>query len=334
MTHILDTSFGNGTIVSIGSASVSASLAARDPALHMGEADGCPRRRWSRAKPSTSRATSPGPSRLTAPCCSGPDQPARLVLARRCLPGDRPGRGGDLVVSRGDPAPARARADLEPAGSRPRPAGTRPPRPKRATGASSSSSPVIPRPANLEAPPGASRCREPCRRGACASKPVAGGLTLCQQRRFGEAEARFHDALTLKPDSADVLNDLGTVLGLQSRPEEAVGTTSRGRSRRSRTHARAHANLAAALFGLNRLDEAEAAAQARPGAQARLPLRAQQSGDDPPRDRPPERCRAIVSRGPAAGAGSSRGPEQPGRCTRRSGAGTGSPGVRSIGRWP
>ena len=87
------------------------------------------------------------------------------------------------------------------------------------------------------------------------------GFELCQQGRLGEAEARFHDALTLKPDSADVLNDLGTVLGLQSRLEEAAHYLRRAITAEP-TLARRHANLAAALMGLKRLDEAEAAARA------------------------------------------------------------------------
>ena len=43
------------------------------------------------------------------------------------------------------------------------------------------------------------------------------------------------------------------------------------------------------------------------------------------------RCRAMLSRRPAAGAGSSRGPEQPGRRTPRSRAGTGSTGSVRAG---
>jgi predicted O-linked N-acetylglucosamine transferase (SPINDLY family) len=86
------------------------------------------------------------------------------------------------------------------------------------------------------------------------------GYELCQQGRFGEAEACFHDALTLRPDSADVLSDLGTVLGLQSRLEEATHYLGRAIAAEP-AHARAHTNLAAALLGLSRLDEAEVAAR-------------------------------------------------------------------------
>ena len=93
------------------------------------------------------------------------------------------------------------------------------------------------------------------------SRRAAIGLSqLCQQARLAEAEACFHEALTLRPDSADVLNDLGTVLGMQSRLDEAVPYLERAIAAEP-AHARAHSNLAAALFGLSRLDEAEAAAR-------------------------------------------------------------------------
>jgi protein O-GlcNAc transferase len=85
-------------------------------------------------------------------------------------------------------------------------------------------------------------------------------LELCQEARYVEAEACFHEALALRPDSADVLNDLGTVLGLQSRLDEAAHYLERAIAAEP-AHPRAHANLAAALLGLDRLSEAEAAAR-------------------------------------------------------------------------
>ena len=83
---------------------------------------------------------------------------------------------------------------------------------------------------------------------------------FCQQAKYAEAEACFHEALTLRPDSADVLSDLGTVLGLQARLKEALLHLERAIAVEP-AHPRAHANLAAALLGLNRLGEAEAAAR-------------------------------------------------------------------------
>ncbi len=83
---------------------------------------------------------------------------------------------------------------------------------------------------------------------------------FCQQRRFAEAEAWYHEALRFRPDAADVLNDLGKVLALLSRPEEAVGTFRRAIAAQP-DHARPHVNLAAVLLDLNRLDEAESAAR-------------------------------------------------------------------------
>lgn len=83
---------------------------------------------------------------------------------------------------------------------------------------------------------------------------------LCRQARFVEAETCLRESLSLRSDSADVLNDLGTVLGLQGRLEEAADYLERAIAMNP-AHARAHSNLAAALLGLKRLDEAEVAAR-------------------------------------------------------------------------
>ncbi len=83
---------------------------------------------------------------------------------------------------------------------------------------------------------------------------------LSQQERFAEAESWYHQALAYRPDAADVLNDLGKVLVLQSRAEEGADTFHRAIAA-DPEHARAFLNLAAALFELNRMDEAEAAAR-------------------------------------------------------------------------
>ena len=83
---------------------------------------------------------------------------------------------------------------------------------------------------------------------------------LSQQERFAEAESWYHQALGYRPDAADVLNDLGKVLVLQSRAEEGADYFRRAIAA-DPEHSRAYLNLAAALFELNRMDEAEAAAR-------------------------------------------------------------------------
>jgi Flp pilus assembly protein TadD len=48
------------------------------------------------------------------------------------------------------------------------------------------------------------------------------GTTLLQQRRFAEAEAHLRQALSMRPDDADVLNNLGTAVWEQGRSSEAT----------------------------------------------------------------------------------------------------------------
>jgi Flp pilus assembly protein TadD len=48
------------------------------------------------------------------------------------------------------------------------------------------------------------------------------GTALLQQRRFAEAETHLRQALQLKPDDADVLNNLGTAIWEQGRSPEAT----------------------------------------------------------------------------------------------------------------
>jgi tetratricopeptide (TPR) repeat protein len=83
---------------------------------------------------------------------------------------------------------------------------------------------------------------------------------LCAEDRYAEAEPWFRRALQIRSDSADVWNDLGKVLALLSRPEEAVDSFRKAIAV-DRDHARAHLNLAATLVELNRPAEAEAAAR-------------------------------------------------------------------------
>ena len=91
---------------------------------------------------------------------------------------------------------------------------------------------------------------------------------FCEKGRFFEAEPWIRDALAIRPDSADLLNDLGKVLVLQSRSEEGLASFRRAIAVEP-DHARAHLNLAAALFDLERAAEAEPvarrAAQLEPG---------------------------------------------------------------------
>src|SRR5271170_5359379 len=54
-----------------------------------------------------------------------------------------------------------------------------------------------------------------------ARKYYVQGTTLLHQRRFAEAETYLREALRLKPDDADVLNNLGTAIWEQGRSFEA-----------------------------------------------------------------------------------------------------------------
>src|SRR5271168_997797 len=55
-----------------------------------------------------------------------------------------------------------------------------------------------------------------------AKNYYAQGTTLLQQRRFAEAETSLRQALQLKPEDADVLNNLGTAIWEQGRSSEAT----------------------------------------------------------------------------------------------------------------
>ncbi len=93
---------------------------------------------------------------------------------------------------------------------------------------------------------------------------------LCEQSRFAEAEPWFHQALQLRPESADLLNDLGKALVLQSRQEEGTSYLRKAIAADPR-HARAHLNLATTLIALNRLAEAESAARKAAGIEPENP---------------------------------------------------------------
>jgi predicted O-linked N-acetylglucosamine transferase (SPINDLY family) len=86
------------------------------------------------------------------------------------------------------------------------------------------------------------------------------GYELRHQGRLGEAEAWYHQALQLRPDSADTLCNLGTVLFLQARLEEAE-TYFRRTIAGTPDHFLSHLNLAATLLEMDRVAEAEVLAR-------------------------------------------------------------------------
>jgi predicted O-linked N-acetylglucosamine transferase (SPINDLY family) len=83
---------------------------------------------------------------------------------------------------------------------------------------------------------------------------------LCERGRYAEAEPWYHQALAIRPDSMDVLNDLAKVLVLQARAEEGLGYLRRALLVEP-ANALALVNMAATLFELNRTAEAESAAR-------------------------------------------------------------------------
>ena len=85
-------------------------------------------------------------------------------------------------------------------------------------------------------------------------------LELCAVGEYADAEPWLRRAIAHSPGSADAINDLGKVLGLLSRPEEALACFGQVVTL-DPNHARAYLNRAAILVELGRTAEAEAAAQ-------------------------------------------------------------------------
>lgn len=98
--------------------------------------------------------------------------------------------------------------------------------------------------------------------------------------RFGEAEQRYREALTISPDNADVLLHLGIVLGILERHEEALAVLSRGIAN-APDYIDLHIAVARIKGWMGRLDEAEAdinyILSIDPGNTAALELRRQQA---------------------------------------------------------